>query len=281
MRSLQFSYVFVVLMGIALLSAFLLPKVHSDSLRATVETAFLTRPVHAVARGVAASFEGTPKADIEAPPGVTRTYRELAEENRALRVAVAHLAVQLGELKEMNAERAALGSLKQYCRPMRVTGSDSTLRRSLILQGDMRGLRAGMPVIHASGLIGKLDRVGWSGVAQVQLVSDRGFRATARFVRIVNGRPIILGNLAGVVEGDGREGMLIRNLPLRDVSEGKLAAGDFAVLGDTEYPQPLQGYRIGEIVSLLPSRNYPLFAEITIRPMTAFQKLQEVMVFSR
>lgn len=281
MRSIQFNHVFVTLMTIALLSAFVFPKAHSDALRAQLQTLFITRPVHSLAHSVAAKLRGGEAPDPEAPRGVTRSYREVAEENRALRVAIAHLAVQLEQLRYVNEDREAIGAMRQFCRPLRVTGNDSAMRRSLIVQGDVQGLRPGMPALYAGGLAGKLDRVGWSGGAQVQLLTDRACRVTARFGRLQDGQFSLIGNLSGLVEGDGRDGMLVRSISMREASERKLAAGDWAVLSDGEYPQPLQGYRIGEIVSIAPSRSYPLFAEIQLRPLRDLQTLREVLIYTR
>jgi hypothetical protein len=279
MRWLRFSHVFVVLMAMALVSVLALPNRQSNTLRATVQMVFLTQPVRAFASSLTGMLRRSPHPDIEAPGNVTRTYHEIVEENRAMRVALAHLAGQLEQLREISADRQALASLKQYCRPMQVTGGDAGLRRSLIIQGRMDGLRPGMAVIHAGGLVGRLDRVGWAGGAQVQLVTDRAFRTTVRFVQFRGGRVSPVPDLTGLLEGDGRDGMMIRNIPMRS-AEGKIAAGDFVVIGDREFPQLLQSYRIGEIVSIAPSRDYALFAEITVRPLRDLQKLREVMVFN-
>jgi cell shape-determining protein MreC len=278
MRSLRFNHVFLALMALALVSALGFTRWRSDTLRASAQAVFVTQPVRALGSAVRARFERSPKADTESPPGVTRTYREIVEENSALRVATAHLAAQLEQLREVNAERTALGSLRHLCRPMRVTGTDASLRRSLLVQGRLDGLRPGMAVIHASGLVGKLERVGWSGGAQVQLITDRGFRATIRFLRLEEGQPRMIGSLSGLVEGDGRDAMLVRNLSMRETSEARLAPGDLVVLSDREYPQPLQGYRVGVVASVAESRTYPLFAEVIVKPVRDPQRLQEVQV---
>ena len=285
MRSFQFNYVFAGLMGIALLSAFVLPKPLSDRARAQVQVIFgvVSSPIRLAADHVATRIRPAERMALASPAGTSRTYREIAEENRLLRTALASLVTQFQQLKNVDEERSALGALRQSCRALKVVGDDAGLRRSLSVQGNVSDLRPGMAAIYAGALVGRLDRVAWAGSAQVQLVTDRAFRATVRFGRFSRDHSgqekfPTLEKLSGLIEGNGQDGMTVRNIAMKDVSESGLAVGDWAVLYDADYPMLLQGYQVGEVTQISPSRTILLFAEIQIRPVRDLRTLREVMI---
>ena len=285
MRSFQFNYVFTGLMGIALLSAFVVPKPLSDRARAQVQVIFgvVSAPIRLVADRVTTGIRSTERIDSAAPAGTSRTYREIAEDNRLLRAALASLVTQFQQLKNVDEERSSLGTLRQLCRALRIVGSDSGLRRSLSVQGNVSDLRPGMAAIYAGALVGRLDRVAWAGGAQVQLITDRGFRASVHFgrqQRSNSGRREFapVGKLSGLLEGNGQDAMTVRNIAMKDVSESGLTVGDWAVLYDMDYPLLLQGYQVGEVTQISPSRTILLFAEIQIRPVRDLRTLREVMI---
>lgn len=285
MRSFQFNHVFAGLMGIALLSAFVVPKPLSDRARAQVQVLFgvVTSPIRSAAESVATRFRPAERIDLASPAGTSRTYHEIAEENRQLRTALSAIVTQFQQLKNVDEERASLGTLRQSCRAMKVVGSDSGLRRSLSIQGNLADLRPGMAAIYAGALVGRLDRVAWAGGAQVQLVTDRAFRASVHFGRQQRGSSgqrefAPVGKLSGLIEGNGQDGMAVRNIAMKDVAESGLAVGDWAVLYDTDYPLLLQGYQVGEVTQISPSRTILLFAEIQIRPVRDLRTLREVMI---
>jgi cell shape-determining protein MreC len=285
MRSFQFNHVFAGLMGVALLSAFVLPKPLSDRARAQVQVIFgvVTSPLRSAADSVAKRFRPAERVDVASPAGAPRAYREIAEENRQLRAALAALVTQFQQLKNVDEERASLGPLRQSSRAMKVVSSDAGLRRSLSVQGSVTDLRPGMAAIYAGALVGRLDRVAWAGSAQVQLVTDRGFRASVHFghqQRNEAGQSefVPVGKLSGLIEGNGQDGMTVRHISMKDVSESGLVVGDWAVLYDTDYPLVLQGYQVGEVTQIAPSRTILLFAEIQIRPVRNLQTLHEVMI---
>lgn len=285
MRSIQFNHVFAGLMGVALLGAFVLPRPLSDRLRAPLQVVFvpISSPVRAMASRIVGRIRPPEPVDLEAPAGQTRTYQQVVEENRLLRMALASVSTQFRQLRHVDAERASLSGLLQHCRAMNIVGGDSGLRGSVSIRGDISNLRQGMAAIYSGGLVGRLDRISFAGGAQVQLVTDRAFRVAARFGRMRRSSAgqmefAFAGNLSGLVVGNGRDGMTVTNIPLKDVSESGLAAGDWAVIADKDYPLLLQGYRIGEIVAIGPSRTTPLFAEIQIRPVRDLQTLSEVMI---
>ena len=293
MRSFQFNHVFAGLMGIALLSAFVVPKPLSDRARAQVQVLFgvVSSPIRSAADRVATRFRPAERIDLASPAGTSRTYHEIAEENRQLRTALSAIVTQFQQLKNVDEERASLGTLRQSCRAMKVGGGDSGLRRSLSVQGNLADLRPGMAAIYAGALVGRLDRVAWAGGALVQLVTDRAFRASVHFGRQQRGTsgqrefaPVgstdgtKVKPLSGLIEGNGQDGMAVRNIAMKDVAESGLAVGDWAVLYDTDYPLLLQGYQVGEVTQISPSRTILLFAEIQIRPVRDLRTLREVMI---
>lgn len=285
MRSFQFNHVFAGLMAIALLGAFVLPKPLSDRARAQVQVVFgvVSSPIRSAADRVTTRFRPAERVDPGAPAGTSRSYQEIAEENRQLRAALSALVTQFQQLKNVDEERASLGPIRQWCRAMKVVGGDAGGSRSLSVQGNVADLRQGMAAIYAGALVGRLDRVAWAGGAQVQLVTDRAFRASVHFGRQQAGNSgqrefKAVGKLSGLIEGNAQDGMTVRNIPMRDVAESGLAVGDWAVLYDTDYPLLLQGYQVGEVSQIAPSRTIQLFAEIQIRPVRDLRTLREVMI---
>jgi cell shape-determining protein MreC len=283
MAWITFNRIYAGLIIVAVVSAMILPKPFSDRARAQIQRAFMpiTYPIHTVA-SIAARRISPQLPDVEQARGGPRTYQEIADENRDLRMEVAHLTAQLQKLQEINADRAAIGPIREHCRPLQVDGMDPGLRRALTLRGPISGMRAGMAVLHSSGMVGRLDRVGWSGGAQVQLVTDQGFRITARFGRFgstdARGRFVDVGSFTTLVEGDGKHGMVCRILAMKQVTDAGLKVGDWAVVADNDYPPILQGYKLGQVAAIGASRATPAVAEITIRPPENLLTLREVMV---
>ena len=286
MRWLTFNKVYLALLVIAAISALVVPKPISRQAQGQLETVLglVNRPVRFAANAVHTRLNPQ-RPDLERPANAARTYLEIAEENRELRIELANLMQQLKRLQAINDDREAIGSLRPYCRPLRVDGADSALRRSLVVKGDLKGLRAGMAVLYPGGLAGRLDRVGWGGAAQVQLVTDKSSRMTARFGRWTAARNATafqeIGGFTTLLEGDGKASMVARTVEMKQVRENGLKVGDWAILADSDYPAALQGYRIGQVVKISPSRSTPLYAEVTVEPQVNLLMLAEVMVLVR
>src|SRR4051812_10179590 len=116
-------------------------------------------------------------------PGHPRTPEELILENTDLRQMNLMLSGQLEKLKELDAERARLGDLRSYCLPVKITGADAGPRDSLqINAGSVQGLRDGMAVLSADGLIGRLVQVGLAS-SRLRLISDKGNKVFVAFAR--------------------------------------------------------------------------------------------------
>lgn len=282
MRSLSFNRIYVALVLVAALSALVVPKPFSDRGRAQLQILFT--PVSSPVRAVAAQIHGRlspPPADPERGGSSPRPYQQIAEENRELRVQITHLTDQLHRLQQINADREALGSLRVWSRPLRVAGADPGGRKAISLQGPVEGIRPGMAVLYPGGLAGKIDRVGWSGGVQAQLVTDRTFRIIARFGRLEREGDAVsfrfLSEASFLLEGDGQSAMVARTITRESIQEMGLREGDFAVVADVEYAEVVQGYRIGQVTGIQPTKS-PQFMAVEVAPDPRLMALQEVMV---
>jgi cell shape-determining protein MreC len=277
MLKLTFNKMYAALLIIAVISVLVVPKTVSDGAKRRFQRAFepVSRPVR-VALGPVYSRLHPPPLETQGP----RTYAELAADNEQLRLQNANLMAQVQKLQQLNAVREAVGNLRDVTRPMKVIGADpSTIRKSIVLQGSTQDLHLGQAVLHNGGLAGRLDRIGVSGGAQAQLLSDPGFRITAKFGRFIDGQVPFqpVGDFSCLLEGDGRQGMSARNVTMKQAHDVGLAVGDWVVIADDDYPMILQGYRIGQITTIGPARA-PLFAQITVQPLANLLTLPEVMM---
>lgn len=285
MRWLTFNKIYLALLLVAVVSVLGNPKPFTDRGRAQLQRLFapVSYPVRLAAGAAFRRLNPSPP-DVESPTGAPRTYQDVVNENRELRLEIAHLTEQLHRLEQINADREALGSLRDLCRPMRVVGSDTGLRKSISLQGDVNGIKTGMAVLCPNGLAGKVDRVGWSGGAQAQLVTDGAFRVLARFGRLEHSGDQatfrVLSEKAVLLEGDGKQGMIARSVAAKDVESSGIRAGDWAMIADDDYPTIVQGYRIGQVSGVKPSKT-PQFVDVTISLLQDPLKLREAMVLVR
>jgi len=86
---------------------------------------------------------------------------------------------------------------------------------------------------------------------------------------------------ASTVHGIGNGMMAARLMHMKDVTEAHLQENDWVVLDDREWPEVLQGWRVGRVTSIEPRRDAPGFAEIRIEPSTNLMQLREVMVMNK
>ena len=282
MFQLKFNQVFVGLLGLAFLSAFVLPARFTNPVR-NLQGLFapVARPARAVGYAVHSRFAPPPRDD--------RKVEDVKDENLQLRAQLANLSGQLEELKRINGDRERLGDLRPLCTPFPVLGSDPASRDSLVLAANsMDGLKPDMAVLYADGLVGEIDRVGPGG-AQVQLVTDRDFRASGRFMRWgknERGEPAYIprGVTRPVVEGAGKGEMVVRTVPLRETGEkaaNGIIVGDVLVLEDPERPANLNHYILGRVDRIMPQPKAAQYAEIRVRPIRNLAALREVMVMNK
>lgn len=285
MFRLRFNQVFVALLGASFLGAFFLPAHLTDPAR-NVQKLFA--PVSWPARKIASAVRNR-----VAPPEQIRDDRkadDVKAENERLTAMLLSVSGQLEEMRRINEERAELGDVRPMCTRFRVVGGDPSLSRDSLSIAAASGdnIRPRMAVLYGKGLVGRIDRVGPGG-AQVQLITDKEFQASARFFRKIEG-----GALAEVktrqplVRGAGKGRMIIINVPLKETQgpppeqgEVGVAVGDFVVLDDPEWPVQGKGQKFGTVEAIEAQQGARLYALIRVKPMLNLAALNEVMVMNK
>jgi hypothetical protein len=121
------------------------------------------------------------------------------------------------------------------------------------------------------------------------LITDRNFRITGGFGRfkrdeaghVVFQKLEMSHSQPPLLEGSGRGTMTIANVDMKDAQANHLAAGDWVVLADHDWPLQLQGYKLGQILSVETRPSAPLFALIEVRPARELMELREMMVMNK
>jgi len=145
-----------------------------------------------------------------------------------------------------------------------VIGRDPTLWNStmIINRGEDQGIREGMPVVNAWGVVGKIVEVG-NQYSKVMLLTDPQFSIAALVQR-----PRESGVVAGTLQGMCR---------LRYINENaKIEVGDKVITSPLSSHFP-DGLMIGEITAVRESPNEP-YPECTIKPSVSISQLEEVLV---
>ena len=274
MFQLRFNQVFVGLMALSFLSAFILPQKYSDRVR-NIQGLFA--PVARPSAAIGSWFRGHVFPDQ--PSDDHRRDADIRAQNDELKVKLANVEAQLEALHRQSQERESVGPVGKYSVPCSVigVGSDVIVRQSLSIEATSRsGIRERMPVVYPGGFVGRVSRVG-AGGAQVMLLTDPGFKALGYFFH--EGGPLRT-KTPPLIEGAGRGTMIVRNLEYNE-AKSLLHVGDWAMLDDGEFPQVVTGERLGRIISIKPRSNAPLMAEIRLEPMRNLLELREVVVVTK
>ena len=286
---MRFREVFILLLLLSFLSAFVLPVGLTNPAR-NLQALFY--PVARPARSLAATLSER----LTPPPKDDRAADDVRAENIQLRMMVSQLTAELLELQRINADRQLVGDLRQYCTPVRVIGTDSGRRESIALKsGSLQGIAPGQPVISSRGLVGKVWSAGALG-SQVLLITDREFRAVGEFRRFERdtetgeARFPPAGSTPPLVKGAGEGLMTIENVPLKETSAGgegsaepgvaPVKIGDLVLLNDPEW-EYAGGQWLGQVETIEAHQSAPLFARITVRPMLNLAGLREVQVMNK
>ena len=281
-RQLRFQHVFVCLMLLAGLSAFVIPRQYTDKAAPQVQSVFW--PVSEPVRAVAGRAHRVMGLDAQRD---RRTVNNVRLENERLKNELVYVQTQYERAQQKLKMIGSFGPLADRCVPVSVVGGDPGTRESLLIHGAApEGVAPGKYALHLGGVVGRIERAGMAG-GQIRLVTDRGFRIEAGFKgirRTQGGRTeaVPIATPVVLVEGVGDNTMRIpRGLTMQDVKNADLQPGDWAIVQDREWPEPLWGQRIAEVVKIAPRADAPLFAEVTLRPTTNLQLLSEVMVVVR
>jgi cell shape-determining protein MreC len=272
-------------MALSFLSAFVFSPHVTDRPRAHVQNIFapVAKPANAIGGWLHRKLSPAEIRD-DGSPKTPRSGGEIYLENQQLRMQVANLQGIVAQLQEREADRAKLGDVRSLCTPVGVIGTDSGLRDSLMLGATtMDGVRDGMPVLYTGGIAGKISRAGVGG-SQVLLVTDPGSKLTAVFARFTkkpDGTPDFqrLANEPVLFQGNGN-GMMVSRITEKFANDMKLKLEDWVVLSDHDWPAVLDGYRIGRVVSVAPSKS-PGFVDVKIVPDSDLMAVREVMVMNK
>jgi len=187
-----------------------------------------------------------------------------------------HLQAELDRLKMENqslrnalqtADRLKLLAAYQQSIPSRTlgasvigAGANPNSRVVFLDKGLGAGLRAGMAVITADGIVGKVQSV-FPGVSLVVLISDPGSAAGVMLEK---------SRVHGILKGTGLSEARIEYVPNEEtvaVGERVYTSGD-----DRVYPK---GLLVGTVAAAHPGGE---FQQITLRPGARLNRLEEVLV---
>lgn len=274
MSHVKFNHVFAVLLLLSVLSAFVIPK-KTSGVRAHVQGVFY--PVAKPARMLGSALRGQDDRLDD-----TRPAAEIVAENERLKNSLANLTAQIALLQSRVAEGEQLGHVAEHTARVAVMGSDPQARDSLSVVGRFDVTLLNRPALYPYGLVGRFERAGLSG-AQVRLITDRSFGATARFGSFVNdgaGGALFQANpeFQPYVEGAGNGVMMIKNLEFERVTRANIAKGAWVAIEDKEFPPLLTHQKLGRVVSVTKRADAPLFADIEVRPEWNLMALTQVWV---
>lgn len=191
-------------------------------------------------------------------------YKRLKEETAALKA-------RLVGLEEVVRENTRLENLLRFKRKLvyssvvsNVIGRDPSYWNSTLIidKGEEDGVKVGMPVVNASGVVGKIAEVG-GNTSKVVLLTDPQF------------------SVAALVQGDGESGLVSGTLQgilrMRYIrTDAKIRVGDQVITSKLSSSFP-EGLLIGEIISIKDGQEYPA-VECFIQPSVTFSQIEEVLV---
>ena len=196
----------------------------------------------------------------------------LRQRNQQLEAEVARLQAEIVTLQQQLVEAQTLAALLDFARShvtneykaARVIGRDPNpfLHYLIINRGSDDGIRPGMPVVSAEGLVGYVDAV-IPRAARVRLITDPGMRVDVR-VEPANVDAVLQGSLTGELS--------LTMLPLN----AKVEPGNLIMtsgLGGRFPPNIL----VGQVVSTR-KLAYALFQEASVQPVVDFRRLEIVLV---
>ena len=195
--------------------------------------------------------------------------RDVAADNARLKIRIAELQTQLQLYEEKDAEsrrlRALLGLSRSYA--IKTVAAEVVTKAGAfpflavrVNRGQQAGVEAGMPVIGAAGVVGRVLRVG-QYFADVQLLIDSGFYLDVLVQRT---------RVRGMLHGDLRRGVL--QMP----QAAELRIGDTIVTSGLVGSFP-KGVPVGRVVRISYTAN-SVAQQITVEPWIDHRQLEEVSI---
>lgn len=205
---------------------------------------------------------------LSSPQDVAR----LRQRNLELEAEVSRLQSEVIELQQQLAETRVLSALVDFARAhpenryvaASVIGRDPSpfVKYVIINRGSDDGLRHGMPVVTAQGLVGRVTAV-TSGAARVQLITDPDSSVNIR-LEPTAAEGILIGSLTGKLSLD-----MIPQEASMQVGNLVLTSG----LGGN-YPANIL---IGQVISVNPQKT-GLFQTADVQPTVDFSRLEIVLI---
>lgn len=224
------------------------------------------RQLHAI-RAYTIGFVGALQSALSVIPNVF----ELKHENRILREMNVDLSDEVNRLREARLEnhrlRQLLGLKEQaafHLFAADVVGKSLHLLRNTVTvnAGEEDGVRADMPIICQTGLVGKVIATS-THYAIGQLLLNKDFRASAKIQR---------SRIVGIISWDGGQTLHLKNVAkTQDVREGD-------VVLTSEYSNIFpRDIKIGTVVRVS-DKPGNLFKDVDVLPNVDFFTLEQVFV---
>jgi rod shape-determining protein MreC len=200
-----------------------------------------------------------------------KSLSNLREENAMLRHRMTELAIENQQLREFDYENKNLRKLVEFKKrqsldliPAEVIARDpNRLSESFVIdRGRDAHIEAGMPVVTAEGIVGKISDVS-DGSSVVQTIYDRDFRVSCLELR---------SRVIGILRWKGGPDCSLDNVPV----QAEVAVGDTVVSSGLGGVFP-KGLLVGVIAGMKPD-NTGLFHEIRVSPAADMSRVEEVFV---
>lgn len=198
-------------------------------------------------------------------------YHRTFSEYKRLKEEVNVLKARLVGLEEVVQENARLENLLKFKRQLvyssvvaNVIGRDPSYWNSTMIidKGSVDGVRQGMPVVNALGVVGKIAEVGQDS-SKVVLLTDPQFSVAALVQE-----PRESGLVSGTLQGVCRMKYIRANTKIR--------VGNKVITSKLSSSFP-EGLLIGEIISIDDYSGKPT-VEALVQPSVAFSQIEEVLV---
>lgn len=203
--------------------------------------------------------------------GFFTRHRLLQKERDALLAERAELAVSLNTANDLARENKELRALMQLqTRPGQQTvhaallyqGHNWFAQRITLDQGAAAGLRSGLPVVDASGLVGQVNRV-YPGSSDVMLVSSPEQLT-----------PVVIERTGqrGLAAGSGRGRMELRYMP----AHADIRAGDRLLTSGIDRVYPA-GIPVARVIRVSRSKSGP-YLRVECLPLAGLDRSRAVLV---